>query len=148
VSSEQRAVAGARRCPFYASPSVFLYKQMRCAGASASAIPFEFSLRRMFGGRCRRLEDWKSGSLQGEDDSCNCRHKDHQGADDSKIQTIKSNITSVLYQCPASDSAFNPPLACAEQSARTSGSKELLKPSQPPPPDHAWIPSPLFASKS
>jgi hypothetical protein len=56
------AVAGARRCPFYVSPSVFLYKQMRCAGAgaSASAIPFEFSLRRMFGGRFRRLEDWKS----------------------------------------------------------------------------------------
>jgi hypothetical protein len=95
---------GARRVPYQGAESrccctavsvlcesVFLCKQMRCA----SAIPFEFSLRRTFGGRVRRLEDWKSGSLEGEDDSCNCRQKDHQRADDSK----QSNITSVSMSC-------------------------------------------------
>jgi hypothetical protein len=46
------------------------------------------------------VEDWKTGSLEVCKEKMilatgNCRHKDHQGADDSKIQTIKSNITSV-----------------------------------------------------
>jgi hypothetical protein len=95
---------GARRVPYQGAESrccctavsvlcesMFLCKQMRCA----SAIPFEFSLRRTFGGRVRRLEDWKSGSPEGEDDSCNCRQKDHQRADDSK----QSNITSESMSC-------------------------------------------------
>jgi hypothetical protein len=58
-TNERRAVAVAVATCTAVSvlcESVFLCKQMR----RASAFPFEFSLRRTFGGRVGRLEDWKS----------------------------------------------------------------------------------------
>ncbi|PMD56959.1 uncharacterized protein K444DRAFT_40729 [Hyaloscypha bicolor E] len=143
---------GARRVPYQGAESrccctavsvlcesVFLCKQMRCA----SAIPFEFSLRRTFGGRVRRLEDWKTGSLEVRKEKTIRVTADKRA---TREQMIPNSQISPLNQCPASHSAFNHPFVCAEQSARTSGSKESLKRSQPPPPDHALIPSP-FASK-
>jgi hypothetical protein len=89
-TSEQRAVAGARRCPFYVSPSVFLTS--RCGVQVQVQVPSPLNSHYA---ECLEegVEDWKTGSLQGEDDSCNCRHRTTR--EQMIPKSKQSNITSV-----------------------------------------------------
>jgi hypothetical protein len=134
-TKERRAVAVARQCPFYVS---------LCFSASRCGVQVPFPLNSHYAERLEEgLEDWKTGSLEVRKEKTIRVTADKRT---TREQMIPNSQTSPLNQCPASHSAFNHPFVCAEQSARTSGSKESLKRSQPPPPDHALIPSP-FASK-